>query len=139
MILVDTWAWIALADRSDANRGQAKEHHRIFTRNRQQYATTDYVIGETITALYDVLPPKKARAFIQAVLDGADGGTVHFVHLSPNQFRRAWQMRQKYHDKPAISFVDFTSMAVMKDLGITEIFSGDAHFEHVGLGFQLRP
>jgi predicted nucleic acid-binding protein len=57
----------------------------------------------------------------------------------PQQFRRAWQHRQKYHDKPDISFVDFTSMAVMQDLGISDIFTGDAHFTHVNLGFRLYP
>jgi len=37
-------------------------------------------------------------------------------------------MRFKYHDKLDISFVDFTSMVVMQDLGISEVFTGDAHF-----------
>ena len=45
----------------------------------------------------------------------------------------------QYHDKPDISFVDFTSMVVMQDLGITDVFSGDRHFLQVNLGFQLVP
>jgi hypothetical protein len=45
-------------------------------------------------------------------------------------------MRFKYHDKPDISFVDFSSMVVMQDLGIMEVFTGDAHFRRVDLGFQ---
>jgi predicted nucleic acid-binding protein len=48
-------------------------------------------------------------------------------------------MRQKYHDKPDISFVDFTSMVVMQDLGIVDVFTGDGHFHQVGLGFRLVP
>jgi predicted nucleic acid-binding protein len=48
-------------------------------------------------------------------------------------------MRQKYADKPDISFVDFTSMVVMQDLGITDVFSGDQHFEQVNLGLRLVP
>lgn len=35
--------------------------------------------------------------------------------------------------------VDFTSIVVMRDLGITDVFTGDAHFLHVGLGFHLVP
>lgn len=45
----------------------------------------------------------------------------------------------KYHDKPDISFVDFTSMVVMQDLGIQDVFTGDAHFRQVNLGFRLVP
>jgi uncharacterized protein len=59
--------------------------------------------------------------------------------VAPSQFERAWQMRQKYYDKPDISFVDFTSMVVMQDLGITDVFTGDAHFQQVNLGFRLHP
>ena len=35
---------------------------------------------------------------------------------------------QRYDDKPDISFVDFTSMVLMQDLGIVDVFTGDAHF-----------
>ncbi len=139
MIFVDTWAWVGLADRSDAYHRHATGQHREFVRRRRLYVTSDYILSETITYLYDALPPSKAQAFIQSLLAGADAGTIQLVHLSSDQFRRAWKMRQKFADKPAISFADFTSMVVMQDLGITEIFSGDAHFEHVGLGFQLKP
>ncbi len=68
-----------------------------------------------------------------------DAGVYVLVTLSPQQFRRAWQLRQKYHDKPDISFVDLTSMVVMQDLGITEVFTGDAPFLHVGMGCQPVP
>jgi len=68
-----------------------------------------------------------------------DAGDYQLIHVSPNQFRDAWQLRQKYEDKPDISFVDFTSMVVMQDLDISEVFTGDAHFRQVNLGFQLYP
>jgi len=139
MIFVDTWAWVALADRSDAYLRQAEAQHQRFVAARRQYVMTDYVLGETITYLYNALAAAHAEAFITSVLAAADSGTHRLIHLSPQQFRRAWQMRQTYHDKPGISFVDFTSMLLMQELGITEVFTGDRHFEQVGLGFQLRP
>ena len=61
------------------------------------------------------------------------------MFLSPEQFQKAYQLRLKYHDKPTISFVDLTSMVVMQDLAITDVFTGDAHFEQVGLGFRVVP
>lgn len=139
MIFVDTWAWVALADRSDQYHHQAKQRHQEFVALQRPYVTSDYVVGETITYLYDALPAIHAQAFIDSLLAAVDRGDYRLVHLSEEQFRRAWQMRQKYHDKPDISFVDFTSMIAMQDLGITDVFSGDAHFEQVGLGFRLVP
>ncbi|MCL5995064.1 MAG: hypothetical protein M1546_03285 [Chloroflexi bacterium] len=48
-------------------------------------------------------------------------------------------LRLKFSDKPDISFTDLTSMVVMTELGITQIMTADAHFTHVGMGFQCVP
>ena len=139
MIFVDTWAWVALADRSDPYHRRAKQQHQELVDMRRPYVTSDYVLSEAITYLYDALPAVHAQAFINSLLAAVDRGDYQLVNLSADQFRRAWRLRQKYHDKPDISFVDFTSMVVMQDLGITEVFTGDAHFQQVGLGFRLVP
>ena len=139
MIFVDTWAWIALADRRDPYHAQATTQHQQNQIDRRPYVTTDYVLGETITYLYDALPASQAQAFIQAILVACDQGIHKLVHVSSDQFRQAWDLREKYHDKPDISFVDFTSFVVMSDLGIIDVFTGDAHFDQVGMGFRLLP
>ncbi|MFO8163330.1 MAG: hypothetical protein R6T98_04120, partial [Desulfatiglandales bacterium] len=59
--------------------------------------------------------------------------------ITPLRFEEAKKMRLKFDDKPRISFTDLTSMTVMKELGLRDIVTADDHFEHVGLGFQLRP
>jgi predicted nucleic acid-binding protein len=139
MIFIETWAWVALADKHDPYHRKAKTQHRNLLRARRRYVTTDDVLGETITYLYDAIGSSLAQTFISSVLSAADTGMYLLVNISPQQFRRAWQLRQKYHDKPDISFVDFTSMVVMQDLGITDVFTGDAHFQQVNLGFRLHP
>ena len=87
-----------------------------------------------VAAAREVVPASSA-----VIEDLRIAGEYLLVHVSPQQFRRAWQMRQKYHDKPDISFVDFTSMVIMQDLGITDVFTGDAHFQQANLGFRLLP
>jgi len=139
MIFVDTWAWIALADKSDPYHRKAKAEHKRLLRARRRYVTTDSVLGEAITYLYPAIGAASAQGFVTSILAAADAGTYQLVHVLPQQFRRAWQMRQRYHDKPDISFVDFTSMVVMQDLGIVDVFTGDDHFRQVNLGFQLHP
>jgi predicted nucleic acid-binding protein len=139
MIFVDTWAWAALALKLDQYHQKAKRGHKQLLRAKRQYVTTDYVLSEVIAHLYTTLPAVKAQSYVNSILAAVDQGTYRLAHVSPQQFRQAWQMRQKYHDKPDISFVDFTSMVVMQDLGITDIFTGDAHFQQVNLGFRLHP
>jgi predicted nucleic acid-binding protein len=56
MIFVDTWAWIALADRRDPYHKKARAQHQSFRRAKNRYVTTDYVLSEAVTYLYDALP-----------------------------------------------------------------------------------
>ena len=137
MIFVDTWAWIGLAVRKDQYHAEIQAQHDQFRKARTKYVTTDHVLAELITYLYNIGPATTAEAFVNSVLGAMDAGTYRLVQLSREQFRRAWLLRVKYRDKPDISFVDFTSMIVMQDLAITDVFTGDAHFEQVGLGFRL--
>ena len=139
MIFVDSWAWIALADKSDQYHRKAKAQHKKFVRAGQPYVTSDYVLGETITYLYDAVGAAPAQGFINTLFAAIDTGAYVLTYVSPVQFRRAWQLRQKYQDKPDTSFVDFTSMVVMQDLGIADVLTGDAHFRQVNLGFRLHP
>ncbi len=139
MIFVDTWAWVSLALKRDQHHRRAKAEHKDLQRAGRKYVTTSFVLSELIAHLYTTLTPTQARGFINTVLSAVDAGKYELLHLSANQFRRAWDLRQKYQDKPDISFVDFTSLVVMQDLGITDVFTGDAHFQQVGLGFRLVP
>jgi predicted nucleic acid-binding protein len=139
MILVDTWAWVALAVKRDQYHAIAKAQHQKLRKANRKYVTTDYILSEVISRLYRTGPVPAAQSYIKALLAKGDAGDYLLLHVSSDQFRRAWEMRQKYDDKPDISFVDFTSMVVMQDLGISDVFTGDAHFKHVNLGFRLYP
>jgi uncharacterized protein len=139
MIFADTWAWVALALSRDQFHSQATAAHRRFVKQRRRYVTTDFVLSEVIAHLYSTMAPEKAQTFINALFESTDKGLHQLVHVSAGQFRRAWEMRQKYSDKPDISFVDFTSIVVMQDLGILDVFTGDQHFIQVNLGFRLAP
>lgn len=139
MIFVDTWAWIGLAVKRDQYHAEIQAEHEQLRKQRRRYVTTDHVLTELITYLYNVGPVTTAEGFINSLLAAIDAGTYRLVQLFQEQFRRAWLLRVKYRDKPDISFVDFTSMVVVQDLGTTDVFTGDAHFEQVGLGFRLVP
>jgi predicted nucleic acid-binding protein len=139
MIFVDTWAWIALADKSDQYHSAAAAQHRQFFEANRKYITSDFVLTELINYLYTSVWPERAEAIIESLFQQADAGEVDLIYVSQDQFRRAWLLRKKYRDKPDISFIDLTSMIVMQDLGIRDVFTGDAHFQQVGLSFRLFP
>jgi predicted nucleic acid-binding protein len=139
VIFIDTWAWIALLDETDQYHDVAQRVHLKPQKKRRKYVTSDFVLNELINYLYSAGPAAKAQKAINALLTRADAGKHLLIHVSPPQFRRAWQLRQKYDDKPDISFVDFTSMVVMQDMSMVDIFTDDAHFQQVNLGFRLHP
>ena len=112
MILVDTWAWVALGIKKDQHHRAAAATHQRLQKSHRRYVTTDFIFNEVINAVYARQSADRARAYIAGIWAKADTGALDLVHVSPAQFRRAWQLRQKYDDKPGISFVDFTSMAV---------------------------
>ena len=73
---------------------------------------------------------------MKSINDSIVQGYLHLVWVSTSLFEEAKVMRLRYDDKPLISFTDLTSMAVMKEIGVTDVITGDEHFEHVVMGFQ---
>jgi predicted nucleic acid-binding protein len=127
VIIVDTWAWLALAYAKDPYHPAAARQHQQFRRLKQRYVTSDFALSEVISSLYGVLPFPMARQFLANLFQSIQAGLHQLIFVSPDQFQRAYDLRLRYHDKPDISFVDLTSMVVMQDLGIADVFTGDGH------------
>jgi len=66
-------------------------------------------------------------------------GVFNVILIDEALFEQTVSLRRRYQDKPGVSFTDLSSMAVMGELGISDVLTGDAHFEHVGMGFRRRP
>jgi predicted nucleic acid-binding protein len=139
MIFVDTWAWLALAYAKDPYHVLAARQHQQFRQHKRRYVTSDYVLSELISALFGILRFGQARHFMDNLFRALQAGRHRLEFVSPAQFHRSYDLRLRYHDKPDISFTDLTTMVLMQDLGITDIFTGDAHFQQVNLSFRLFP
>ena len=82
MTFIDTWAWVALADRSDPYHRQATAQHKKLRGAKRRYVTTDYVLGEAITFLYPAIGSVQAQSFINALLAPAYGfAPAHEQHV----------------------------------------------------------
>jgi predicted nucleic acid-binding protein len=125
VIFVDTSAWYAAFVPSDRNFATADSWIRA---NDARLVTTDYIVDELIT-LMDKRGERRRGALARTVLLEQDGAELIFV--SPDDFREAWELHDKYRDKDW-SFTDCTSYVVMQRLGITSAFSFDVHFRQFG-------
>lgn len=138
-LFVDTWGWLVLANSRDPAFAAACELRSAAVGCEGAWVTTDYVLDETITRLFTTEPVALARQFVDGVFEASRQGAVDIEQVTAGRFRSAWRLRVQYHDKPRISFTDLTSFVVMRELGVRRVLTGDAHFEHVGMGFVRLP
>ncbi len=135
-VFFDTWGWVAIAHKEDTHHKDAVSFYRTFLLNTGIPVTTDYVLAETITLLRARTDPNGTNAFVDTVLSAVKEGRILFEKIDEKRWEKSWELSKKYNDKPSISFVDFTSFAVMKDTGVSEVLTADSHFEEVGLRFK---
>jgi len=135
-VFFDTWAWLAIAHKDDAHHKPVFAYYRDFLLSGGIPVSTDYIFAETITLLRARTAPTGAAEFIDAVLNASRAGRVQFEGISSERWQSAWRLCKKYSDKPSVSFIDFTSFIVMKELRITDVVTADRHFEQIGMGFR---
>lgn len=138
-LFIDTWGWLTLRDKREAQHQIATQFYRKFESGGGNIYTTDYILDETVTLLFKRLAVTKALGATNNLLAAVQVGKLHLEWITPGRFTNAHRLRQKFLDKPDISFTDLTSMVVMQELDIQAIMAGDEHFMHVGMGFQRVP
>jgi predicted nucleic acid-binding protein len=138
-VLVDTWGWVALADRREPRHASVRRLVEALWDTGGSVVTTDYVLDETFTLVFRRLPFARARRFLAAVDEGQRTGHLRIEPIGTSRFARAKELRLRLRDKPLVSFTDLTTMVVMQELRIARIVTADAHFRHVGLGLEPVP
>ncbi len=132
MIFVDTSFWVALRNRRD-------DHHAAARKLLQSNAaapliSTNHVSGETWTFLRRRAGHASAVRFLNDIEDAV---RLHVEHVDEALEHDAigWLKR---HDEREYSFVDATSFALMRRLGVREAFAFDGDFAAAGF-IELRP
>jgi uncharacterized protein len=131
VIFVDSSFWIGLSDRRDERHEQATA--LFSTHERKPLLTTNHVCGETWTFLRKRHGHRAAVRFLDST---ERTGRLRVVHASEEVEREAWSWLRR-HDEREYSFVDATSFALMRSLGIREAFAFDDDFAAAGF-VQLR-
>lgn len=136
-VFVDTWGWLALEDRRDPSHLRVKALYKRLAGEGVRRVTTDFVLDETITRLFQRRPFLESKRFVEATFAAAELGHLRIERVDAALFQQAWLLRLRFDDQPGISFTDLASFAVMKTLGVTRVITQDRHF---GLGgFTLLP
>jgi predicted nucleic acid-binding protein len=135
-LFVDTWGWLTLHDKAEAQHRTVVDFYTTFRTQKGFIYTTDYVLDETFTLFFKRLSSTQAQRAMELLLQAFVEPGFNLIWMTPERFAQTQLLRVKYVDKPQISFTDLSSMAVMKELNIMMILTGDAHFTQVGMGFQ---
>jgi predicted nucleic acid-binding protein len=118
-VFVDTSAWYAAIDESDAGHARARE----ILGSGAPLVTSDHVLVEAWLLISSRTHHVAADGFWQHVRAGA----ARIESTTPSDLEVAWQLGERYPDQE-FSLVDRTSFATMMRLGVTRVASFDPHF-----------
>ena len=135
-LFIDTWGWLVLEDSKDAQHQAASNIYAETGKAAGNILTTNFVLDETFSRLFRRRPFEEASRFAKGLLESP---FIGIEEITPARFRRAFDLRLTFRDKPDISFTDLTTVAVVQELKIVDILTGDRHFIQAGLGFRTHP
>jgi uncharacterized protein len=135
-LFIDTWGWLVLEDSRDPQHQAVSRAYAEAAKMSGNVFTTNFVLDETICLLFRRRPFEEVARFIKGLLASP---FIGIEEITSARFRRAFELRLAFRDKPDISFTDLTTMIVAQDLEVMDILSGDRHFLQAGLGFRLLP
>jgi len=128
---IDTWAWVALADKNDSDHARARIVNQQLLDQERLFVTTNLVFGETVTTLRYAVSHAAAVKIRQMMNELVEGGLLSLIRVTEAHEEEAWRIFEKYGDQD-FSWVDCTSFAVMKDSGFNDAFTKDHHFRIMG-------
>ena len=129
----DTWAYIALANRSDAGHEVALEVDRFLAEEGWIAVTSDWVLDETVTQLHLLAGAKVVTQFLDDLDAQLKARQLMLLNVSTPRFDAAIKLFRKLAPKvPRLSLTDCTSFALMTELEVRWAFTADKHFYSAG-------
>lgn len=136
-IFYDTWAYVGAADRRDQHHVQVVQLAAEVEVAKLHQVTSTYVVDEALTLLRSRAGYEVAIEFGEGLRQAVWEKDVTLVMVTEVHLEQAWNLFKRYRDIKKLSFTDCTSFVVMRKRGIKYVFTDDAHFEQVNLGFQI--
>lgn len=133
-VFVDTSAWLALVNKSDAAHQKARKVRDTLLKYHSQFLVTNYVMVEIANALSRI-PYKETAVKLISSIEMSEN--IHIIEINKEIYKKAWQVYSTYLDKDW-SLTDCTSFEVMRERRITEAFTTDKHFEQAGFDILIN-
>jgi predicted nucleic acid-binding protein len=130
---LDTSGWLSLLNVTESSHASALSHWLDLVRDGKRIVLTDWIIAETGNGLART---RTRNRFSQVVEEMLESPRIEIVRIDEALLRRALADYAKYADK-AWGLVDCASFFVMRDRGISDAFTSDAHFEQAGFNRLL--
>lgn len=127
-LFVDASAWVALAHTKDSDHEAAKETYARALQEYQKFVTTNLVIAETHAILRRRMGHAASIQFLNSFEKSA---RVVYIYSNQEHEAEARNILRTYQDH-SFSYADAVSFAVMKQRGITDVFTYDEHFSVMG-------
>jgi uncharacterized protein len=126
--LVDSSGFYAVLVKSDRMHPRAKELLKRAAQSRRRFVTTDYILDETATLLKARGHGHLAAALFETVFATA---ACRIEWMEPERFAQTQRYFLKRHDQNW-SFTDCFSFWLMRELGLRDALTTDAHFREAG-------
>jgi uncharacterized protein len=130
-VFADSYFYLALLNPRDVGHDRAKTVAKDF---QGRIFTSQWVLTEVADAMCRESNRHRFIRFFETI---AIASTLSIVAADASHFMRGMNLYRKRLDK-SWSLTDCTSFVIMHDLGLTEAFTADAHFEQAGFAALLR-
>jgi len=130
-IFLDTSAFYALLDADDKNHTASKQSAAELRRIGERLLTSNYVVVETCALLHRRLGLDALRTFVE---DDLPNVSIHWIDL---RLHACGVNAVLMSSKGGPNLVDCVSFALMRELGVTNVFTFDRHF--ADQGFNCLP
>lgn len=125
-IFIDADALVALARARDKNHQRAKKIYEKIKKERVSFFSSNTSLYETITVISQRISHQMAQKFILEIRQ-----RINFIFVDLKTEEKGLEIFNKQTSKN-VSLFDCLNMAILKEMGLKEIFSFDKDYKKNG-------
>lgn len=135
-VFVDTQGWAEIFHQPALHHAQAEALLRQAHADQWELITSNLILSELVPLFRSRLFRLPQPHVLTIITQIRALPNVTVIHVDPLTDQQAWGLLYANPQQPW-SHVDATSMVLMHQLGLTEVFTADRHFEQAGFTVLL--